>query len=83
MSCYHFVVPRPNHPIRLLYSFPDFTRADDNFITDILANHFDTFCALSDRQDIDYLVNYFEDLVKSCVRRFVPLKTKKSNTNLP
>lgn len=64
-------------------SFSDFTRADDNSITDILANHFDTFCALSDRQDIDYLVNYFEDLVKSCVRRFVPLNTKKSNTNLP
>lgn len=67
----------------LFTTFPDFTRADDHSIIEVLADRFDTFSAFSASHDVNFLTNYFECLVKDCVQRFVPIKTKKRNTNVP
>lgn len=64
-------------------SFHDFNRADDVSILDCLADKFDYFLALATRNDVDALVDFFEQLVKTCILQFVPIKTKKKNTSVP
>lgn len=59
------------------HTFPDFNRADDVSIIDSLSYSFEVFEQLSISSDVNVLVSFFENLVKSCIQRFVPLKTKK------
>lgn len=78
----HINCPIPHE--RLSYTtYNDFTTADDTSITDALADNLHHFVLLSTECHVDVLVDYFESLVKLCIARHVPLKTKKINNKLP
>lgn len=63
---------------RAVYStFHDFNRADDTSIIDTLSSSFDSFNQLSISSDVNSLVTFFEHIIKDCIQRFVPTKTKK------
>lgn len=73
-------LPKP----RTVYTtFHDFNRADDTSIIDTLAGNFDTFSNLNLDGDVNILVKNFESVIQDCINRFVPLKTKKINPNIP
>lgn len=64
-------------------TFPDISNADDVSITDYLSDNFDAFNELAATSEVDLLVDRFEHIVKTCIRRFIPLKTKKKNARIP
>lgn len=57
-------------------SFPNFSRADDTSILDLLSFEFDSFSSCT--ADIDYLWKRFKDLINECIERFVPRIVTKS-----
>lgn len=52
-------------------------------ILDLLSDAFEQFQHLSISCDVNSLVTFFENIVKVCIQRFVPLKTKKQNHSMP
>lgn len=67
-------------PVSVFATFPDFNHADDNSIIDAMSDRFEAFNELSLSSDVNALVEFFERLVTSCIRRFIPLKTKKKQS---
>lgn len=64
-------------------SFYDYNHANDTSILDTLSNSFDRFSRICTSSDINAIVSHFETIVNTCIERYVPLKTKKKNINLP
>lgn len=62
-------------------SVPNFSRADDVAILDMLSFSFDSFQDSS--ADIHTLWNQFKDLVNDCTQRFVPCLLKKGKGKSP
>lgn len=73
-------MPKPGS---LFTTFPDFNNADDNSIIEELFDSFEAFNELSLSGDTNALVDFFERLINSCIRQFIPLKTKKTNPSVP
>lgn len=61
-------------------SFPNFSRADDTSILDLLSFEFDSFSSCT--TDIHYLWKRFKDIINECIDRFVPRIVKKSKEPL-
>lgn len=64
-------------PHTLYTSFPNFDCADDASVIDTLSVNFDHTVQFSACNDVNVLVSFFENLILSCIHRFVPVKTKK------
>lgn len=65
----------------LFSSFPNFERADDAAIIDLLSFNFDSFS--NKETDIQNLWDWFKDIVNECIASFVPLITKKPKRKNP
>lgn len=61
----------------------DFNRANDESILDELSFGFDDFETFSRDYDVDVLLSKFCSLVNDCIKRFVPVKYKKTNQAQP
>lgn len=79
-----FSVPGIVPKCRYTYcTFRDFNHADDLAITDALCDSFQEFELKSATSDVNTLSAFFESLVSKCINCFIPLKTKKTNTEIP
>lgn len=66
-------------------TYPDFTNADDSSILNYLISEYESFEELANYQgtNIDTLWGSFKAIVSHCIKNFVPLKTKRTNTRNP
>lgn len=68
----------PVHTNHFVYpTFPDFYRANDASVFDLLSDSFDDFKCLSECNDVNSLVASFGKTVATCIKRFVLIKKKK------
>lgn len=61
----------------------DYGRADDTSILDVLENRFDEFQVASHHESVEELWQRLKGIIKHCIDKFVPTRTKKSNQKNP
>lgn len=66
---------------RMVKKFPNFSKADDESIIDVLAFEYDHFNASN--RSVEDLWLCFKRMIEDCVQRFIPLITKKVENHNP